>query len=71
MVFAMQLLSGENLIGQGVQLCVSCILIYLSLMLVAWTCSFKQAGLGTVASFDVNLALNSVRPFFRFLMYHN
>ncbi|KAJ7840999.1 maltose permease [Mycena leptocephala] len=41
MVFAMQLLSGENLIGQGVQF-------------------FKQAGLGTVASFDVNLALNSM-----------
>jgi len=41
MVFAMQLLSGENLIGQGVQF-------------------FTQAGLGTVASFDVNLALNSM-----------
>ncbi|KAF7350122.1 Maltose permease [Mycena venus] len=41
MVFAIQLLSGENLIGQGVQF-------------------FVQAGLGTVASFDVNLALNSM-----------
>ncbi|KAJ7764394.1 maltose permease [Mycena metata] len=41
MVFAIQLLSGENLIGQGVQF-------------------FTQAGLGTVASFDVNLALNSM-----------
>ncbi|KAJ7152083.1 trehalose transport-related protein [Mycena filopes] len=41
MVFAIQLLSGENLIGQGVQF-------------------FTEAGLGTVASFDVNLALNSM-----------
>ncbi|KAJ6518515.1 trehalose transport-related protein [Mycena vulgaris] len=41
MVFAIQLLSGENLIGQGVQF-------------------FIQAGLGTVAAFDVNLALNSM-----------
>ncbi|KAJ7624208.1 maltose permease [Mycena polygramma] len=41
MVFAIQLLSGENLIGQGVQF-------------------FVQAGLGTVAAFDVNLALNSM-----------
>ncbi|KAJ7091711.1 maltose permease [Mycena crocata] len=41
MVFAMQLLSGENLIGQGVQF-------------------FVQAGLGTVASYDINLALNSM-----------
>ncbi|KAF8160277.1 hypothetical protein K438DRAFT_1909944 [Mycena galopus ATCC 62051] len=41
MVFAMQLLSGGNLVGQGVQL-------------------FKKAGLGTVASYDVSLALNSM-----------
>ncbi|KAJ7121612.1 maltose permease [Mycena epipterygia] len=41
MVFAIQLLSGENLIGQGVQF-------------------FRQAGLSTVAAFDVNLALNSM-----------
>ncbi|KAJ7101255.1 maltose permease [Mycena belliarum] len=41
MVFAIQLLSGENLIGQGVQF-------------------FVQAGLGTVASYDINIALNSM-----------
>ncbi|KAJ7889441.1 trehalose transport-related protein [Mycena olivaceomarginata] len=41
MVFAIQLLSGENLIGQGVQF-------------------FVQAGLGTVAAYDVNIALNSM-----------
>ncbi|KAJ7488343.1 trehalose transport-related protein [Mycena latifolia] len=41
MVFAMQLLSGENLIGQGVQF-------------------FVQAGLNTVAAYDINLALNSM-----------
>ncbi|KAJ7723507.1 maltose permease [Mycena maculata] len=41
MVFAMQLLSGENLIGQGVQF-------------------FVQAGLGTIAAYDINIALNSM-----------
>ncbi|KAK6984885.1 maltose permease [Favolaschia claudopus] len=41
MVFAIQLLSGQNLIGQGVQF-------------------FVQAGLGTVAAYDVNLALNAM-----------
>ncbi|KAJ7692464.1 maltose permease [Mycena rosella] len=41
MVFAMQLLSGENLVGQGVQF-------------------FEQAGLSTIAAFDINLALNSM-----------
>ncbi|KAJ7484804.1 maltose permease [Mycena galericulata] len=41
MVFAMQLLSGENLIGQGVQF-------------------FVQAGMGTIAAYDLNLALNSM-----------
>ncbi|KAJ6503790.1 maltose permease [Mycena sanguinolenta] len=41
MVFAIQLLSGENLIGQGVQF-------------------FAQAGLGTIATYDVNIALNSM-----------
>ncbi|KAJ7260368.1 trehalose transport-related protein [Mycena haematopus] len=41
MVFAIQLLSGENLIGQGVQF-------------------FVQAGLGTIAAYDVNIALNSM-----------
>ncbi|KAJ7624653.1 trehalose transport-related protein [Roridomyces roridus] len=41
MVFACQLLSGENLIGQGVQF-------------------FVQAGMGTIAAYDLNLALNSM-----------
>ncbi|KAJ7637417.1 putative alpha-glucoside transport-related protein [Mycena rosella] len=41
MVFALQLLSGENLVGQGVQF-------------------FEQAGLSTIAAFDINLALNSM-----------
>ncbi|KAJ7624619.1 maltose permease [Roridomyces roridus] len=41
MVFASQLLSGENLVGQGVQF-------------------FVQAGMGTLAAYDLNLALNSM-----------
>ncbi|KAF8189519.1 trehalose transport-related protein [Mycena galopus ATCC 62051] len=41
MVFAIQLLCGENLIGQGVQF-------------------FVQAGLGTVAAYDVDIALNAM-----------
>ncbi|KAF8180773.1 hypothetical protein K438DRAFT_1976593 [Mycena galopus ATCC 62051] len=46
MVFAMQLLSGENLVGQGVQLCVIPPLIALQ-PTPAPIHSFKQAGLGT------------------------
>lgn len=59
MTFAIQLLSGQNLIGQGVQLWVPSARSF-EVRSDPLVSSFERAGLGSTAAFDINIALNSM-----------